>query len=1114
MKPLRLLVGLLFLILLAAVAVFAVRVSRHYSSARAEISQFKITQLDDATRTRLKSLKDNVFLTYFASPRDVMPSHMRDIEQSVHDLFETLKRESNGLLDYQIVDPGRSEDLERYAANRKISRIRARSVSRDSYSEKTIWSGISIAYGAHSPAIINGIEYPEHLERLQALITGHLNQMETPRLPVIALAAPSGGAQYKEMVAALTEPDKTTKKVRAKVIQFNFEPGARIPDEADVLFWMEPGKADPRQIRELNFFLESGRCAVVAGAELAGEPVGTADGVNLTVKTTQNDLEPLLSEFGLHPVKDFVLDTSCGELVGGANNEKIPAPFLHRVIGYCQDFRTMRGQPNGTLLFVTPTCFTLDAERLAERRWTADLLVTTSDKSWVTNVPAGTVNLKDLVPSKGEPVAKQVLMVGLRHDSPFHGSVVFAGANTPFVDGRFGYSQEGTAHWKLLRVLVDSLASDERLVQAQAGLGRFAPIPELTSGQKLWWRALALLLIPGGLVIVAFSRGIFRFGTAEEKRLRTGPGAGFVLATRGALALAVIVALGAGSRALAMRVDLTEEKINILSAPARDIAQKATAETKVQLYFSSHDHLPPAMRPLVGRVRDTLREMRRAGANLNVEYIETDELAANERAALQQAGISPTKVTIRDEESTVTKVVFSAVRISRGGKTETLQFPTLSSFENVEFRLAFALWRLESGRRPHVAFASDIPRLTPAEDWDFQQQQQLAPKGADVYSVAREILKNNDFRVTHVNPREPAIPDDVDLLIWLQPRRDVSKMFEEVSKYLHRGGKVILAAQHFNMQSRQYRGGERRFDFVYWPQPQFNDVDNMYFPDIGIRMVNEVLFDDLKTRFVLDAQVFRSAIKEYRPMESALPFAIRAAAANFATDSLITKSLDDQALLFSSFFDWDEARLKELGIVAKPLMFTSAHSWAYAWKGGWIPKELLDWPPKEPRAEAANPMMGPKGDSWRLAPRVPLAVLFEGNFPESGPLSIQMMFPGMTGSAPESRSTRPETRPQPAGSPGKLLMIGCSEVFKNYRILEREFRGDHFLLNSVSALGLETGLATIATRRPVARGFEIQDSETRAGWRTFVVFAMPALLALFGAIYSIQRATGAVRRVA
>src|SRR5262249_30829355 len=195
------------------------------------------------------------------------------------------------------------------------------------------------------------------------------------------------------------------------------------------------------------------------------------------------------------------------------------------------------------------------------------------------------------------------------------------------------------------------------------------------------------------------------------------------------------------------------------------------------------------------------------------------------------------------------------------------------------------------------------------------------PVGTDVYSLAREVLSGLDFRVTHVNPREPSMPADTDVLVWLQPRRDVCTMTEQMVRFLHHGGQVLLVAQRFNIQSRQYPGTD--FKIVYWPQPQSPDVEEMYFPDIGIMLVREVLFDELKTRIPMESQVNRSAVREYRAMEAALPFLIRASTASFAPDSLITRDIGDQAFLFANFFRLDADLLAHYGLDAKSLITTS-----------------------------------------------------------------------------------------------------------------------------------------------------------------------------------------------
>jgi hypothetical protein len=56
-----------------ACVVFAVRVARHFRGARVELGSLRITELSDATKTRLRTLNDRVFLTYYVSPRQEMP---------------------------------------------------------------------------------------------------------------------------------------------------------------------------------------------------------------------------------------------------------------------------------------------------------------------------------------------------------------------------------------------------------------------------------------------------------------------------------------------------------------------------------------------------------------------------------------------------------------------------------------------------------------------------------------------------------------------------------------------------------------------------------------------------------------------------------------------------------------------------------------------------------------------------------------------------------------------------------------------------------------------------------------------------------------------------------
>lgn len=1163
---------LLILLLGILAAVWSARVAAHFRGVRLELGRVKLSRLDEETRRRLETLKDDVFITYYVSERSRMPSNMRRVERGVTDLLEALRGASRGRLGYQIVDPGTDADLVRFASHRGVAPFRSRSVERDSYSERTVWSTLGISHGPRAESAINGIG-PEHLPRLQKVLMEYLNQLgafppasageERPRKAVIALAS---GGRTRELAAALSE--------KARVVEVDLQAGMAIPPEADVLFWIDPGEVTPAHLRQLQQFLDRGRSVLVSGSELRAE-YREADGkLVLTLKPSGFAAEALLAHFGLRPVRGLVLDKSAEQVP--FKDQRIDAPFLLRCNPYQQNFRGLKGQPNGGLVFLAPTPLALVGEELAERGWSAQVLATTSDQSYLDAIPQGPVSSADLTLPRGEPVPKQPLMVLLKPADPWRGSLIACGASTPFVDGFL--AREGAAHRRLLQTLLENLTPLDRLVINRAGILRPEPLPEMSWTSRFAWRGAALVPWPALLLAIALWRGAFprRPPRALERRTRAW---GFALRGALALAAAVLAVRFCATAADVLRLDLTAERLNELAPETRALAAKARGEAAVraEIYFSPQDRLPPSLRPFPKRMRAALGELQRAGADVAVSLLHPEDLDREERGRLSAQGIEPVKITTRDEETTTVRTVYSAVRLSSGSRSEVLRFPGAASFENLEFRLAFALWRLQTGRQPHIAFASDTPRLSAAEAYELYQQQQLfAPMGTDVYSLARGFLEGCDFRVTHLNTREPVLPEKMDLLVWLQPRRPVEKLLNELVRYLHQGGHVLLAAQHFNIQSRQYRGTEYKladgtpakgFHMVYWPQPQAPDLERYYFPEIGIDMVREVLFDELRTYITTDTQVNRASMRpDFDQQTSALPFLVRAAAANFNRSSPITRGAGDQAFIWGSFIRWDEAKLKAQGIRATPLITTSEKAWSFLWKGGWIPEEMLEGPPP-----------GPKGKPQWLG-KLPLAVLFEGQFPLKeivrpenaapfGPPTGAAPPAGTAAPPPATSPTPPSGAPPAAGppagaatspagtagpppaaaipsraaapppaaatpttasptppagaaaeeaapaAPGTLLLIGSSEMFKNHRLLVPGFRADHLLLNAVAALALPAELAAVASRRPVIRGFDYLEPGSRLNWRTFVLLAGPALFCLLAVAYRLSSARTARARV-
>ena len=455
-----------------------------------------------------------------------------------------------------------------------------------------------------------------------------------------------------------------------------------------------------------------------------------------------------------------------------------------------------------------------------------------------------------------------------------------------------------------------------------------------------------------------------------------------------------------------------------------------------------------------------------ADPHLNELYPDVQVLLAR-LAALQALGAAPFEAKRVQRDTLVSVQVWSAMRLTKGGRTAVIPRLDAATTEHVDFLLAAALDRLDRGRSPLISVVSDLPRLSPAEALeDYQKKGLSAPQGVDVYSRLKVLLRDYGYRLHHVNARYPSIDPDSDAVLWLQPRRDSRDVIELFSDYLARGGGAVVAMQHFNIQQRQYRG--TGFETVYWPQPQFQDLDR-YLRLLGVEQVREVLMDRTRHHLQLDTQVNRTAVREYDPQEVALPFLIRSVGAHYAPDSPLTENLGDLLFIWGNRFALDESRLEETGLRPHVVISTSDQAWSFAWKGGWLPPEVLM-----------------PGDY--LPGRQPLAVWLEGTFPAAAVVDDD-----------EGRA-QVVLEPRASDAEGRLLLLGCSEMFKSHRLHAPGFQHAQLLLNSIALLAHGRDMARLQARHRPPRGFAFRDAASKALWRLFVVGAGPLAIVALGLV--------------
>ncbi len=1051
-------------------------IARHYDTAgrlSLEFGPLPRRTLTERTRARLAALETPVDVTYYVSERAAMPSNMRDVERTVTDLLEAMRRAAPERFDYTLVDPATHPELKGFASRRRISPFRARSVKRDEIDEETVWSTLAIGQGAGRETTLHAIG-PDDLPWLQLMIVEALDELRTASRPRFALASDDPVATYDKLADALS--------ARGELERVDLTDDI-LPSDVDVLWWMNPRGVTPARLARIEAFLERGGSLVVAGSTQVARSSSLLerDGRPHWISYPSSaELSPLLAPFGLRADPGLVLDQRSENVV--FEGEELFAPFFIRCIAPNQSFESWSTQPNGTLLFLLPAALALDAGRLARAGLDATALATSSDETWMQPLPAlsepAPIAFDALREELGTPVAKVPLVVEVRGADPWRGRLIACAATTPFEDGFL--HRPGTAHARLVETLADELAAPEHRIRRRARERGTVRLPWLAGRTRLVWRGLVVLLVPLLFGLFGARRALATLLTQSSNvsRSRLAPLA---------LALAAVPLTGALVQlftASPLSIDLTSDRRNT-PADATVRLARAAGDVTAELLLSDRDRLPPSMRSTERAVRALCARLIASGAKLELSWVAADDADAATLAGFADDGVLPAAL-VADRESSGGGEVFAALRLTAQERSTIVDLTDAAALEELEFRLAFALRRLTTGITPTIAFASDVPRPSAAEAYEnFQEKGLFAPKGVDVYGAARRRLASAGFRVVHVNPRAPAFDEEVDVLVWMQPRRSIEPMLERTVRYLHGGGPVLLAAQHFVVQSRQYRGTQ--FDLVYWPQPQTPDVELLYFPELGIRMVREVLFDDSRTSIEMASRITgRTGGRDFESQVSALPFLIRARAANFAADDLVTRGLGDQAFLFGSFLAWDEGRLKELGLRATPLITTSARSWSFDWKGRWLPPEVLE-----------GPLPDVDGQPGSYAGKLPLVVRFEGTFPRpENPLSF---FP------PEEADTTRAEAPWPEPEPGTLLWCAGSELFKDAWLMQPEARADHLLVNAVASLALEPELAAVAGRRAMAPGFDWVAPETRLGWRGLVLGLPPLALALLGGASWIAR---------
>lgn len=1011
---------------------------RATDSVRTEVGGHRVQTLEPALIEQIRAGDAPLSAMLFITQEADQPSDRRGLEASLTELLSNLASALPGRFTFGVTDPAKDEDMARFAARRGVVPFRALGRRGDASEAKELYATLLFDWGPHGQARLENLG-PEHVAVLQSMLRTRLAELLAPTLPTLALLAPSG-ADFSALEGLF--------QGRAEVRRF--DPTAKDFDweelyASDLVLWMRPSAGAAEALPEVERLVDSGRSLVIAGS-----PFG---------KSAARGLRELLAGLGVTLGQAPIAPPSEADTIDS--------------IAPDQDFRLLTGQPNGTLHFEAPAALSFDAVVLARRKTSAHVLATSKEGLTSPN-PSGAQLVQP----------KRALVALLDPADARRGRIVCVAATTPFEE--LGPSSESGAHRPFVDTLFKSFTTADRRALLAALPHPPRAVPESSSAARLGMRIAVFLPLP---LLLAFA--LLRQRPRGTRRAR-GPRRAPRLAARlgGALAV-VLVVTSAITHLTRARVDLTEDGLSRPAEVTLKIASELpssaglppAAPIKIELFASPPSKLPAGLALFTPRLAELIAAAKSAGAPLELHTTAPEDLDESEREALARESILPFTfdgpVGLGGQTS---RSAWASVRLSvPGAAPRVLAFESAQELDELEFRFALALETLALGRIPRIGVASDLPRMSAAEDYEFQSQGRFAPREGDVFGRARRTLERAGFDVVPINPRssdaelEAAVLDqDLDALLWLQPRREMRPMLAALAQFVTRGGRAMIAAQHFRTQARRYRGSD--FEVVFWPQPQPIDVDRFWLPELGVTLERRVRFDALDARLPVASRITgKSSETEFAPLVTRAPFLVRVPTSGFDPDPLM-RGVADLALPDPTAITLDPKRLAELGLTARLLLHGSAQSWSLDWQGGWLPDDVLD-PGLPGREFEAPPLFG---------------VFIEGRFP--APRAAWDDREVASGEAPSEE-------------PGALALIGNSACFTDELLPEGGAAA--LLLNTTAELALKRfgphgeDLARLAGRRPTDRGLGLVTPETRTRAKLFVIAGSVLPIALFLLVFTL-----------
>jgi ABC-type transport system involved in multi-copper enzyme maturation permease subunit len=546
------------------------------------------------------------------------------------------------------------------------------------------------------------------------------------------------------------------------------------------------------------------------------------------------------------------------------------------------------------------------------------------------------------------------------------------------------------------------------------------------------------------------------------------------------------------------RFDITEDKVFTVCDASKSILGKVDSPVQVKVYITPREEMPTGLTQLEQNVKDKLEELRlAAGGKLNYTTVylnvanvlneekaeeqkkekegeETEEKAIEKR--MLDKGVEPFSVRAMSEDEVTNKLIYSSIGVGYKDKKEEI-IPQImpQNLDELEYRLVSTVYKLTREKQPVIALVApkEAVNIDPQYRKMLEQMGQPVPQSDDPYVYLEQILHSEKYDVHRVDLTEDSpLPEEYDTLVVVNPREFNERQRWEIARALQSGKSVVMAVQNYEWDYKPSRTGtsiSKREE-----KPQVNEL----LKEFGLGVSDEILMDVNHVPLTVQSSANSLQALLGGGQTVNLPTHILVNGSSMAQDNSITSRLSSIFYLWGSPLTLDQDVLKKYNLEAKTLMSTTSRAWTV--------------PATQQLTNSSFEAPSSAGKQY------PLMEMVSGQFPDVNkdkPRPAWPKEPQAQGQPPKPEKPEEGEAKPVTPAPGKLILFGCSEIFRKNFLQAGNL---DLFLNSVDAVSLGDEMVNVRSRKPVDRMIEMPSTTTRNVWKFVNYTLAAAIIAVLG----------------